>query len=246
MPEADLDPGVLEPGVLEPGVPDVDPGRGPDGPRLLRDPALLGTTFVVLDFEGTTPRGYSPEPVEVAAVALRREGDGWRRTWSFEALMKPPAHAPVTGYDTAQHGITAAMVAGQPGAGTVLARFDALVGDGPHLLVAHNTVTEGGMIFRYREHCPALAATHLLDTVRLARALLPEAPGVGLDALISYLRLPRPAVRHRAMPDVEVTVALFEHLLDVAAAHGLRGLADVVRTCGSTAKATLPEQDSLF
>jgi DNA polymerase-3 subunit epsilon len=216
------------------------------GSALLRDPALAGTTFVVLDFEGTTPRGYSPEPIEVAAVAVRREGDGWRRGWSFEALMKPPEHAPVTGFEVAQTGITAAMLADRPGAGVVLAQFDALLTDGPYLLVAHNAATEGGMIYRYREHCPVLAATHLLDTVKLARALVPEAPGYGLDALIDHLRLPRPAKRHRATPDVEVTVALLERLLDLAAARGMRDLADVVRVCGSTAKATLPVQDSIF
>jgi DNA polymerase III epsilon subunit-like protein len=213
---------------------------------LLREPALTGTTFVVLDFEGTTPRGYSPEPIEVAAVAIRRDGDGWRRAWSFESLMKPPEHAPVTGFEAAQTGITAAMLAHRPGAGTVLAQFDALLTDGPYLLVAHNTATEGGMIYRYREHCPALAATHLLDTVKLARALVPDAPGHGLDALIEHLRLPRPARRHRAMPDVEATVALFEQLLDLAAARGMRGLADVVRVCGSPARATLPVQDTIF
>src|SRR5438270_7218106 len=85
-------------------------------PALLRDPALVATTFVVLDFEGTTPRGYSPEPIEVAAVALRRDGDRWQCTWSFEALMKPPTHAPVTGFDVAQTGITSAMLADSPGA----------------------------------------------------------------------------------------------------------------------------------
>jgi DNA polymerase-3 subunit epsilon len=220
-------------------------------PALLRDSALAETTFVVLDFEGTTPRGYSPEPIEVAAVALRHggdgcDGDGWRQVWTFEALMKPPPHAPVTGFDGAQTGITAAMLADKPTADVVLAQFDAQLTAGPHLLVAHNAATEGGMIYRYRDHCPTLAFTHLLDTVKLSRALLPDSPGYSLDALIDHLRLPRPARRHRAMPDVEATIALFEHLVDVAAAQGVRSMADVVRACGATAKATLPVQDSIF
>ncbi|MFD0634470.1 PolC-type DNA polymerase III [Catenulispora yoronensis] len=184
--------------------------------------------------------------MEVAAVAVRRDGDSWRRVWSFESLIKPPPHAPVTGFDTAQHGITAAMLKDRPDAATVLAQFDTLVGDGPHLLVAHNTTVEGGILFRYQDHCPKLASTHLLDTVKLARAVVPQAPGYALEALIDHLALPRPAVRHRAMPDVEVTVALFEHLLASADARGLRDLVDVVRVCGATAKATLPVQDSIF
>jgi DNA polymerase III epsilon subunit-like protein len=215
-------------------------------PALLRDPELNATTFVVLDFEGTTPRGYSPEPTEVAAVALRRSGGRWERVWVFEALIKPPEHAPLTGFDIAQTGITPAMLAGRPGAGVVLGQFDARLADGPHLLVAHNTTTEGGIVYRYRDRCPALAATHLLDTVKLARALLPDAPGHGLDALIDHLRITQPGKRHRAMPDVEATVTLFEHLVDAAAARGLRGMADIVRIGGAVAKATLPVQDSIF
>jgi DNA polymerase III epsilon subunit-like protein len=249
--------GYADPVTTPDAPPAADQNPGPDpapapaaaptpAPSLLHDSDLLQTTFIVLDFEGTTPRGYSPEPIEVAAVALRRDGDRWRQTWSFEALMKPPPHAPVTSFEAAQSGITAAMVAHRPGAATVLAEFDTHLTDGPYRLVAHNAATEGGMIYRYRDHCPALAGTHLLDTVKLARALLPDTPGLSLDALIEHLRLPRPARRHRAMPDVEATIALFERLIDVAAARGVRTLPDLVRTCGSVAKATLPVQDSIF
>ena len=214
---------------------------------LLSDPAVRETTFVVLDFEGTTPRGYSPEPIELAAVGLRRAGDGWERVLTFSALMRPPAHAPLTGFDTAQTGITAAMLAGRPGAGAVLAEFDAGLTSPPYLLVAHNAATEGGMIFRYRDHCPTLAGTHLLDTVKLARLLIPDAPRHGLDGLIDHLGIPRPPDRHRAMPDVEVTITLFEHLMDLAAADPhLRTLSTVSKVCGATAKATLPIQDAIF
>lgn len=85
--------------------------------RLTDDPEMAATSFIVIDFEGTTPAGHSPEPIEVAAVGLRYREGSWWRTARFEALMRPPVHAPVTPADTAQTGITAAMVAGQPSAG---------------------------------------------------------------------------------------------------------------------------------
>jgi hypothetical protein len=36
---------------------------------LVEDPPFLATTFVVIEFETTTPTGYTVQPVEVAALA---------------------------------------------------------------------------------------------------------------------------------------------------------------------------------
>ena len=38
---------------------------------LTHDPEYRATTFIVIDFEATTPKGYRPEPIEVAALAVR-------------------------------------------------------------------------------------------------------------------------------------------------------------------------------
>jgi DNA polymerase III subunit epsilon len=38
------------------------------GTQLSRDPAFCGTTFIVIDFEATTPPGVRPEPIDVAAM----------------------------------------------------------------------------------------------------------------------------------------------------------------------------------
>jgi DNA polymerase III subunit epsilon len=214
---------------------------------LLTDPELAATTFVVIDFEGTTPRGFSPEPIEVAAVGLRYQDGAWQRTAGFNALMKPPAHAPITPFDTDQTGISRAMVENEPPAGTVLARLDARLTKPPYLLVAHNAPTEAGMIYLYRESCPTLSHTHLLDTVRLARLLLPDLDRHSLDALILHLGIPRPVDRHRAMPDVKITITLFDQLMALAAADpALPALATLFKACGMTAKATLPVQEGIF
>ena len=44
---------------------------------LTEDPAFLATTFVVIDFESTTPAGYPAQPIEVAALALRYRQGAW-------------------------------------------------------------------------------------------------------------------------------------------------------------------------
>jgi DNA polymerase III subunit epsilon len=214
---------------------------------LTHDLEFQSTTFVVIDFETTTPRGHSPEPIEVAAVGLRHHAGAWSRTAAFSALMKPPEHAPVTPFDTNQTGITPAMVAHQPPAGQILAQLDARLIHPPYLLVAHHAPVEAALIYAHRASCPTLATIPLLDTVRLARRLLPALPSYGLDALINHLHIPRPPDRHRAMPDVEVTITLLRHLIDTARATGELGtLRAVMSAAGLTAKATGPTQEPIF
>lgn len=217
-------------------------------PRLKHDPELRATTFVVIDFETTTPTGARPEPIDVAAVMMRLDGITWTESGRFSALMRPPAHAPITPFDTAQTGITADMVADAEPAPAALARLDNLaMTGGPYLLVAHNATTEAGILNDYHTACPTLARTNLLDTVKLARAVWPQLSSHRLDALLVHLDIPQPVNRHQAMPDVEVTSAVFARIL----AEGDRTrrwstLADVRRDGLLVAKANRPQQGDLF
>ncbi|MGH3489022.1 MAG: 3'-5' exonuclease [Actinopolymorphaceae bacterium] len=133
-------------------------------------------------------------------------------------------------------------------AAEVLAKLDADVQLGPSsVLVAHHAPAEAGILYAYRRHCPRLAATHLLDTVRLGRAAYPDLHSHSLDMLIHHLRLRRPANRHRAMADVEVTAKVFAALLAHGARTGLwTRLRDLRDVAGYEAKATRPEQGTLF
>lgn len=216
--------------------------------RLTQDPAFTATTFIVIDFETTTPVGYRPEPIEVAAVWLTVQNRTLARdNRSFQALICPPAHAPVTALDAHQTGITAAMTARQPDARHVLAQLDAEAGNVQLVLVAHNAPTEAGVIYDYRSACPRLAATGFLDTVKLARAAYPQLASHSLDSLLTHLPIPAPRGRHRAMPDTEATAAIFTRILtDGPATGSWRTLADLRRAAGYKARAALPVQETLF
>ncbi|HEX9358515.1 MAG TPA: 3'-5' exonuclease [Streptosporangiaceae bacterium] len=215
--------------------------------HLTSDPSFTEASYLVIDFEATTPAGHRPEPIEVAVLALRPNGARMAEAFRYEALIQPPEHAPISDFDARQTGITAQMVAGQPPAATVLAELDARLTTPPYRLVAHHAPTEGGIIYDYRRCCPRLAATPLLDTVRLARAVYPELPSHRLDALLDYLNIPRPVGRHRAMADVEATAEVFTRLLEAGSAVGVwRGLRDLTATAGLEAKATKPTQDAMF
>ena len=68
---------------------------------LTEDPAFLATTFVVIDFETTTPTGHPAQPVEVAALALRYRQGAWERAGSFHI---PDSAARVRARDASPYG----------------------------------------------------------------------------------------------------------------------------------------------
>ncbi|MFE7527506.1 PolC-type DNA polymerase III, partial [Kitasatospora sp. NPDC057542] len=188
--------------------------------QLMRDPRFADTAFVVIDFEGLTPSGRPAEPIEVAALALRADGGRLVEADRFESLIRPPADVPVTPLDTARTGITAALLADAAPAAEVMTRLDANLTRPPYRLVAHHASTEAGMIAHQGMHCPVLAATPLLDTIRLAKAVAPGLGSYGLDTLLGHYGIAKPANRHRAMPDVEVTAQLLARLLTQGCATG--------------------------
>ncbi|MCX5275412.1 3'-5' exonuclease [Streptomyces virginiae] len=215
---------------------------------LTDDPALREMTFVVIDFEGTTPAGHPPQPIEVAALALTYTGAGcWRENWAYESLMKPPPFAPLTVLDTRQTGITEAILAGAPDAAEAMARLDECLRWGPCVLVAHHASTEGNLIYHRRADCPVLAATGLLDTIPLAKQLLPDLENYRLDTLLGHYEIPRPPDRHRAMADVKVTADVFGRLIAQADTTGaLSSLHTLMAMAGRRAKANEPVQSGLF
>lgn len=63
-----------------------------------------------------------------------------------------------------------------------MAQLNARLTAPPYRLVAQHAPTEAGIIAHQAEHCPVLAATPLLDTLRLAKAVVPGLEGPALTA----------------------------------------------------------------
>lgn len=216
--------------------------------RLTDDPRFRATTFVVIDFETTTPAGYPVQPIEVAALALRYRPDGWSRVGSSTSLIKPPPFAPVTAADTALKGMTPSMFTDAPTPADVLGALDRNFNpDSPFLLVAQNASVEANILHNQREHCPALAHLDFVDTIPLAKHIVPGLPSYGLDTLLAHFSIPQPANRHRAEADVEVTARVFCQLIHAAdQMPRFSDLAALVKVAGRTAKSNVPVQHELF
>lgn len=162
----------------------------------------------------------------------------------FSEFIRPPADVPVTAFDTRTTGITAGMLAGARPAGQVLAALDDALAPPPWRLVAHHAPTEAGLIARHRDHCPTLAAASMLDTVRMARRVIPYLGSYRLDSVLRHYQITRPPDRHRAMPDVEVTAQIFRRLLADGEELGLwPTLAHLDQAAGLQPKTAPPDPD---
>jgi len=216
--------------------------------RLAGDPAFTATTFVVIDFEATTPTGYPAQPIEVAVLALRYGDSGWKETGRGTSLIRPPEFAPVTPADTAQTGLTADQLSTAPAPAEALGALDRrFTGDARYLLVAQHAATEANIIYNQREHCPTLARIDLLDTIPLAKHCVPGLVNYRLDTLLAHFEIAQPADRHRAGADVDVTAQVFLQLIALAQDNDrVESLADLVKIAGRTAKCNTPIQSELF
>ncbi|MEO3749576.1 3'-5' exonuclease [Streptomyces sp. B6B3] len=164
--------------------------------------------LLVVDVEGNgaTP----PDLVEVATLPLVA---GTLDTTSARAwLVRPPV--PVTPFASRVHKLTNADLASCPPWSDVADHVAATL-DGAWIC-AHNASVEYRVL---RRHLPDWKPAGVLDTLRLSRATLPDAPKHNLDALISHLNLDLTEAstqRHRAPFDAHAAALL---LLRLAAHH---------------------------
>src|SRR5579863_8641501 len=127
--------------------------------------------YAVVDVEGNGQQ--PPDLVELAVVPIERGVIGEPATWLFQPGQ------PITPMARRIHGISNDMVKGAPVFASlaidVRARLDGTV------LVGHNAGVDIGVLKR---ELPDFAPDEVLDTLRLARRLLPDQPNHRLGSLV--------------------------------------------------------------
>ena len=138
---------------------------------------------------------------------------------SFEQIVDPgrplrPEGIPI-------HGITEAMVAGQPTIDTVLPRFHRFCED--TVLVAHNAAFDMRFL-QLKEARTGIRFTQpLLDTLLLSAVVHPNQESHKLEAIAERLGIPIVG-RHTALGDAIVTAEVFLRLLILLREMGVRTL----------------------
>ena len=161
--------------------------------------------FVVTDTETTGARAGEDRLVEIGAVKMK----GGEVLDRFQQLINPERHVPRR--IARLTGISTATVFGEPLAAEVLPTYVDFLGDG--ILVAHNLPFD----LRFLEVELDLAGlpplrNEGLDTLRLARRLLPTLPSKGLTGLAKHFGI-EVRGRHRALGDAEATAELLQRLI---------------------------------
>lgn len=179
---------------------------------------ILPLPAVIVDLETTGSRASHDRITEIAIVTL--EADGRVHDWS--TLVNPGQPIPPT--IQALTGISDAMVATAPAFEAIAAEvFDRLEG---RLFIAHNARFDHGFLREAFARTGRRFVTRPLDTVRLSRALYPDAARHSLDSLIARHGLVA-GDRHRALGDAR---ALLGVLAAAVAEHGREAVAAAVAT----------------
>jgi len=159
------------------------------------------TRIAVIDFETT---GLSPAMGDRAtevAIVLVENGNVVDR---FQSLMNAGVHIPA--FITSLTGISNAMVAAAPEAGSVMREASRFVGNAP--MVAHNAAFDRKFWQAELARAGAAAAQPFACTLLVARRLYPQAPSHKLGVLVDYHHLPRAGRAHRALADAEMAASL--------------------------------------
>lgn len=167
------------------------------------------TPFAILDLETTGTHRDTDRPVELAALrllGLKAEDKGWHTLANPERLIDKGA--------TRVHGIDARTVQNEPLLRDCIPLFLEYLGE--RTLVGHNIRDfDVPMIAleAQRAGLPPLM-NEIVDTLALARRLLPDLPNHKLETLVQQCGLPE-GEHHRAMNDVHHTHHLLRHLWEV-------------------------------
>lgn len=172
---------------------------------------IKDTEFLVIDFETITPKGRSPEPIEVGVLRIKQNQID--NEASIDCLIKPPDGLHLTRFDTNQTGIREEDLVGKPNALTVIKRIDKSCTKKDYVFIAQNANYEANILSHYTEDCRGIAKMPIIDTILLAKYILPNLQNYKLDTLANTLGIQIPKDRHRALPDCFLTAQVFLEML---------------------------------
>ncbi len=196
------------------------------------DGRSLQDTYVVFDLETT---GFSPvnnRIIEIGAVKVEQG----KITETFSTFVNPQVPIPFRIEELT--GINDRMVMDAPVIEEILPKFLEFIGDA--VLVAHNAAFDVSFI---EENCRRLGQERefvYLDTVALARVLLPQLNRFKLDTVAKALKISLHH-HHRAVDDAGCTAEIFSKFVEMLAGQDIHDL-NGVNTLGSMSLELIKKQ----
>lgn len=183
-------------------------------------------TFVVFDLETTGLNARKDKIIEIGAVKVV---DG-KITERFSTFVNPEIGIPYQIEELT--GISGQMVAQAPVIETVLPQFLEFAQDA--VLAAHNAVFDVSFIEKNSADIGIDCDFTTIDTVGLARFLLPSLGRFKLNQVAKALNIPL-GNHHRAVDDAECTALIFIRFMEMLGERGMECLKDVNEMAGADA-----------
>lgn len=184
-----------------------------------REKTWTEETFVVFDLETTGLSPQTAEIIEIGAVKIQAGQivEEFQTFIAYDQLL-PPEIIKLTG-------INDQMLEGAPLIDQVLPKFLDFVGDS--CLVAHNASFDLGFMENKLAKCLNQRLDNpILDTLTLARVLLPQLKNYKLNTLTKYFKVTLEN-HHRALDDARATGYVFLRLVDLLKEEGITNLVQV-------------------
>jgi DNA polymerase III subunit epsilon len=174
---------------------------------------------VVLDFETTGLSCDRHRVIEIGAVILNKEGEVIN---TFQTLCNPPLVKKLPNTIIKLTGITDNMLIGQPSTASAMESLYKFVGNRP--IIAHNASFDSRFLIAEMKRINRTIFNQFLCTLLISRRLLITAQSYKLSRLKEFINFKADINHkdHRALDDVLVTVALWNHLLaQLFSTHGM-------------------------
>lgn len=183
----------------------------------------LSQTFVVFDLETTGFSNKNDKITEIGAVKVKN----FEIVDRFNELINPEKDISYKVQELT--GITNDLIKDKPTIEEILPRFMEFVGDS--VLVAHNAEFDIGFINQKCKEMNIEFKNKSVDTLMLARILLPHLKRFKLNNLTKELGVPLHN-HHRAVDDAAATAQIFIKFLDMLEKKGAKKLSDVNEVLG--------------
>ena len=184
--------------------------------------ALGEAPYVVFDVETTgSAAGKGGAITEFGALKLVRG----EVVDQFSTLVDPGR--PIDPFVVRLTGITDRMVSDAPSISEVMPRFEEFV-EGC-VLVGHNVHFDCSFVTAARGGTPL--PNEVLDTLKLARCLVPGLKRYRLSSLVSHFGV-RQAPNHRALSDAAATTEVFRKLLKLLGSAGIKSVGEALTMRG--------------
>lgn len=178
----------------------------------------LSQTFVVFDIETTGFSNTNDKITEIGAVKIQN----FKIVDRFSQLINPEKDISYKIQELT--GITNDLVKDKPTIEEVLPKFIEFIGDS--VVVAHNADFDTGFISQKCREQNIEYKNKSVDTLKLARVMLPNLKRHRLNIVAKELGVPL-LNHHRAVDDAEATAHIFNKFLEMLIERGAKTLSDV-------------------